>query len=443
MLLYCILLVCMVEGVQSGCDPNYGPAGTTECVSFKLYYNQYQWATCLTNKYIQQKSNHKHICINRYATYCYYQCMIEVHNKESGTVSKDCACTPGQPTGSPSATPTTLPPQCFSPSGATCEWYRNCLEKKYPCEDTTNAYAIRYAEKFCNMYNKNRYLFSSKGQQWVDAVRKCLQVSLVPLLRPWRSPSCQEIRRAAFDSHTPCYLRPDKGAPSVCDLECLEFFKIFFTIKGSFVKLDTAGESLKGAWNILNQCGLKCTYNWFRQSVTIRMVKIYFKLITQKTKRLFKRSSEDPLPEDDKQSRFAEEVVTYISNALKWNPEVMDWFSFSNTNSSILYVALADKKGLGIVQTSTPAVNLNNTIAGLATAIKESHIPVQVNGSNVWLKSLDSCSDKTCSQPRSLAISEKPPKFPSSGGMLVKSGYFVGTTFLVNSLILWWPNNPF
>ena len=36
------------------CDANYGPSGVTECVQLSEYYG-YQWATCLTNAYIQQK----------------------------------------------------------------------------------------------------------------------------------------------------------------------------------------------------------------------------------------------------------------------------------------------------------------------------------------------------------------------------------------------------
>lgn len=69
------------------CDANYGPSGVTECVLLSEYYG-YQWATCLTNAYIQQKSNQKHICKYIYATYCWYQCMIEVHDKSDGTVTE-------------------------------------------------------------------------------------------------------------------------------------------------------------------------------------------------------------------------------------------------------------------------------------------------------------------------------------------------------------------
>ena len=168
------------------CNKDIGPPGPTECVQLPQYYNQYQWATCLSNAYIQQKSGHKHICVNRVATYCWYQCMIEVHGKGYGSVTDDCSCQPSSSTSNPytGIPTTTLPPECYSPSGDSCDWYRNCLEKKHPCEASSNAYAITYAEKFCRLFNEKRAKFSADGQKWMDGVRKCLQVALVPLMRP-------------------------------------------------------------------------------------------------------------------------------------------------------------------------------------------------------------------------------------------------------------------
>ena len=126
---------------------------------------------------------------------------------------------------------TSLPAECYNPSGNSCDWYRDCLEMKYPCESTSNPYAIRYAETFCKLYHKRYSLFSSDAQKWIDGVRKCLQVTLVPLLSSLPKPTCQEIRKKAFASHTPCYLNPGKDVPSICDLGCHEYFKIFWTIK--------------------------------------------------------------------------------------------------------------------------------------------------------------------------------------------------------------------
>ncbi|XP_025087684.1 uncharacterized protein LOC112560222 [Pomacea canaliculata] len=76
----------------------------------------------------------------------------------------------------------TIGPDCYTPTGGNCSWYRYCLEASIPCQGTPDDYAITYAEKYCNLFNSNYNRFSSEGKQWVDAVRKCLQVKLVPLL---------------------------------------------------------------------------------------------------------------------------------------------------------------------------------------------------------------------------------------------------------------------
>ena len=406
-----VLLFLAQSGCASQCGKDSGPLGATECVQLENY-NRYQWSTCLTNTYIQQKSGQRHICEDPTATYCLYQCMLEVHNKTSGTVSEDCSCESANSTSSPYnlSSNTSLHSQCYSPSGDSCGWYRNCLERKYPCEATSNAYAIRYAEKFCMLYDKRYTLFSADGQKWVDGVRKCLQVVLVPLLRPWMKPTCQEIRKTAFASHTPCYLRPGKGAPSVCDLGCWEYFKIFWTIKGSFTELDTAWESVKGMWNIGTQCGLhsqirKCLMG--RSASLMKVAKLEIQKFSQQ-----KRRSTDSLSEADARSRFADRVGSVIASTLKWNTDVMDWIAHpvnaansDDPDSLHIIIVLADKKALGIVNTSTPSVNFDQTMLEFASAIEEGRLFMQVYDSNVWVKSLAACSDKSCDNPQTMAVS--------------------------------------
>ena len=397
------------------CDVNYGPSGVTECVQLSQYYG-YQWATCLTNAYIQQKSNHRHICEDTYARYCWYQCMIEVHGKSRGTVTDDCSCEPGNTTPKPyTGIPTTsLPPKCYSPPGDSCDWYRNCLEKKYPCEDTSNAYAIKYAETFCRLYDDQYSKFSPEGRTWVDAVRKCLQVSLVPILRPWNKPSCEEIRQRAFASHTPCYLNPDKDAPSICDLGFKDFLQIFLTIKRSFIQWDTWWESLKGMWNI----GTGCPASYVKEARIKKMIKIS-KIEVKNLPNRDKRSLSGPLPEADAQSRFADQVGSAIAKALKWNTDVMDWLAYPENVTHAddpdilnIIIVLADIKALGIVSTSMPGINFNQTIEEFASAVANGTLPLlQVDGHNVWVKTLASCSDKSCNSARVLAVSDKPPKW--------------------------------
>jgi len=257
---------------------------------------------------------------------------------------------------------------------------------------------------------------------WVDGVRKCLQVVLVPLLRPWMKPTCQEIRKTAFASHSPCYLRPGRGVPSVCDLGCWEYFKIFWTIKGSFTELDTAWESIKGMWNIGTKCGLhsqisKCLIG--RSAYPVKVAKLEIQTFSQR-----KRRSSDSLSEADARSRFADGVGSAIAGTLKWNTDVMDWIAHpaNGANSGDpetlhIIIVLVDKKSLGIVNTSTPSVNFDQTMLEFASAIKEGRLFVQVHESNVWVKSLATCSDKSCDNPQTMAVSVRSPNWNGAVGI--------------------------
>ena len=235
-----------------------GDLGGTHCVLLMPYYSEYQWATCLTNDYITDSTSTRgktHNCHgrNRYAVQCWYECMTEFYNLNAGSVNDNCRCSPSS-TSMP--TVPTLPPHCFSPRGDDCRWYRECLEVRYPCQGTSHGYAIEFAEKFCNLFSTNYNDFSSHGQSWVYAVRKCLQVELVPTsLRPWVNRTCRELRDIAFNSHTVCYLSPASGAPSVCDLSCADLGKSFWLVFFDGGALQSAPlETMKQMLDIIIGC---------------------------------------------------------------------------------------------------------------------------------------------------------------------------------------------
>ncbi len=176
----CFILVALPCEMSCQCSGS-SDIGNTECVLLRPRYLQYQWATCLTHDYIQLTSNQRHICRN-YATMCWYQCQLEIHHQENGPVFDDCACSPGDTIPTSDDTMPTLALECYSPSGDDCNWYRDCLEACYPCEGTEDGYAIEFAKKFCDLYTERLSEFSSQGIMWIDGVRKCLQVVLVPSL---------------------------------------------------------------------------------------------------------------------------------------------------------------------------------------------------------------------------------------------------------------------
>ena len=198
--------------------------GRTDCVLItRPSYDARQWATCVTEDYMMRASGGWWQCVNEGVTQCWYQCMLEIYDFEGGLVNADCSCTPDEMLPNNSR----LPAECYSPRGDNCQWYEDCLEMRYPCRGTDDGYAIEYAQKFCNLYSDNYNDFSSTGRQWVDEVRRCLQVALVPSLRLWVTHTCAAIREEAFDSHAGCYTDVD---PSMCELSCADIWRAFVIV---------------------------------------------------------------------------------------------------------------------------------------------------------------------------------------------------------------------
>ena len=93
----------------------------------------------------------------------------------------------------------------------------------------------------------------------------------------------------------------------------------------------------------------------------------------------------------------------------------MDWLAYTgrveDPENLEIVVLLADKKALGIAFTSAPSVNFKQTIEEFTSAVKQGVLPLKVDGHNVWVKSLASCSDKACTSIQTLAVSHKPPNW--------------------------------
>ena len=149
-------------------------------------------------------------------------------------------------------TSTSLPEKCYKPDGHYCSWYRDCLEKKHACASHKDDYAIKYANKFCGLYEENYKSFSVKGQEWIDGVRKCLQVALVPIIQPSFKGNCKDIKKRAFDSHSSCYVNPGLGVPSVCDLSLRDWRSVISTIKTSLVS--EMSQTLYGMFEVGSNC---------------------------------------------------------------------------------------------------------------------------------------------------------------------------------------------
>ena len=428
MLILSLLLYFVPEPtVQQQCRTNNGNVvgiGGTECVLLSPYYNYSQWSTCLTEDYIIRASNQRHICRGRVAV-CWYQCMLEFYNIAEGPVYNDCRCSPGETT---TEAPTdNLPPHCYSPSGEDCSWYRECLERRYQCEGTDDDYAIEYADKFCNLYANNYNDFSNDGRAWIDGVRKCLQVVLVPSLRPWVRKTCKDIRRDAFNSHPECYENPASRAPGICELQCPDVVRTFWLVNFEGRALSSAPyETGKQMLSVMARC-----FSYWPHSGCIPALQTAL-LITVLPGRIGTRLS----------VLAAAKLVNYIAAEQNWLENGFRWFPFlddddddndddddmGNRNKrqttdeyTNINVLLVDTKALnisnGTMATSTPTVgniDLEQAVENFANAVGDgllSEISIVLNGTQMNLEvfSVGQCDDILCNSTNVTELATAPP----------------------------------
>ena len=427
------------------CNKWSGPAGNTHCIKISRY-SDYQWGTCRTDVYVKTKSNGDHYCADRSATYCYYQCMLDVYDKNDGDILPYCKCSPGDPL--PTET-IPLPAWCHSPDGSSCSWYRECLSKAYPqCNDDDDEYAIKYAEKFCTLYDENLKDFSSQGKKWVNAVRKCLQLKLVPVIDTTRQKTCAELKSAAFETHTPCYLDPDPSAPSYCDLSIGDQLTVFWTIKSAFA--NAFGPSLKGLYDVMTGCTSKKVESikektkellkkikeaavdaiidlaadigtrilqettariktWLKEALSpsfpfqIQLdLRIGFDDLKNFQRRR-KRSVGDDL--ETTRSRLAGKIIDAIALEKEWKYNGVAWFAYANnktehdnTTMSIRFL-VTDRSKYESADNSSKPSNLTSTLVELSEVVLKGTLNnLAVDGERIDIMALNGCLDWNCEE---------------------------------------------
>ena len=187
-----------------------------------------------------------------------------------------------------------------------------------------------------------------------------------------RQKTCTELKSAAFETHTPCYLNPDSSAPSYCDLSLGDQWTVFWTIKSAFV--DGFGPSLKGLYDVMTGCTRKKDESikektkeiikaaadeitdpasdidtrilqettariktWLKEALSpsfpfpIQLdLRIAFDdLENFQTRR--KRSVEDDL--ETTRSRLAGKIIDAIALAKKWKDQGVAWFAYANNET--------------------------------------------------------------------------------------------------------------
>ena len=288
---------------------------------------------------------------------------------------------------------------------------------------TSADYAMKYATHFCSAYNRNYGQFSPLGKKWVDAVRKCLQVSLAPLLRECNSYiTCEFIQDRAFKSHDCCYLGgadcTPRGTPSICDVSVKDWFTVFITINDAFLQPE-AKETFRSVLNVGFNCLKSYTsiaYQRVKETVSgwLRSIRLGFQYLIRKVLRKKRSSDNDQFQQND---RFAIAMIDQISKQLKWDKTKLSWFAFPTnitnnklTNTSADYfsvnIILVDKlaKTSGIRNSTL----LNNTVAGFVDNIRKGNIK-QIG--DIILKNAFDCQDILCNNATEY---KAPPPQPNS-----------------------------
>jgi hypothetical protein len=266
-------------------------------------------------------------------TLIYFPTIVECRNKCNSPVMGVLSCSGKKCVGSIQSTQ--RPKDCLNPDGASCNWYRDCLESRYNCEEPVpgfsenySPYAIKYAEKYCLLYDQNYAQFSINGRKWVDEVRKCLQVNLATIMSSEVSVLntleqnylvCSYIKEKGFDSHVPCYLKPSNISNdiSMCNLDCSDMNVAFKTIKSAF--LPFVGEFWKSLLGALSVGG-NCLYNKFR-ICKIDQLNDWFKSKLFKIKVKIKQEIEDKQIISDK-------IANYVADKFKLSNRDYYWIGY-------------------------------------------------------------------------------------------------------------------
>ena len=457
---------CHTEAVTGTCSPWFGPAGTVHCVKFGDY-DDYQWATCRTDTYVKTTSKNRHKCADSTIIYCYYQCMIDEYDRENGVVFSQCKCSP---TGPPPTVKVPLPAWCYSPDGRNCSWYRDCLNKAYPkCEDDEDDYAIKFAEKFCQLYNESYKEFSPEGKKWVDAVRKCLQVKLVPLIDTFRVKTCKNLKSTAFKTHSPCYLNPDQTSLSYCRLTNEDKDTVFWTIKSSILK--AFWPTLKGLLDVRKGCRENTKTQEVKAKIQEEVNKITSKNKTNPVNdviremnvriKVWVQNSVSPIQlsmfirdndwdnaskrrkrsvQDDREiarSQFAGKIVDAIASEQMWKDKGVAWFAYAENDGNIMSIRLlvADRfkyerrdnstkhqrmdnstKHQRMDNSTSPLqqpTNLSEILMQLGKDVLNGTLNLQINGESVEITKLNGCLDLKCEEH---AFNIKSLKFQENNG---------------------------
>ena len=80
--------------------------------------------------------------------------------------------------------------------------------------------------------------------EWVHAVRKCVQISLVTLLRPFLFPTCNDIKTNTLDAFSSCFKTAAKADTEICDIGYTNWLNVLVTVHSALTTKRYVSDSL-------------------------------------------------------------------------------------------------------------------------------------------------------------------------------------------------------
>ncbi|XP_063412778.1 uncharacterized protein LOC134695453 [Mytilus trossulus] len=386
-----VLLIAGFSKVLCICDRNNGPVGEPECVRLNGYIGK-QWATCLTDDYIQSNSFGTIKCEDRETKYCYYQCMVELHGMNDGIVRQDCSC--NEFTQHNISIQTDLPSWCLSPSLDDCRWIRECLQKRYRCTGYLGkSDAMEFTQKVCQAYSFHYQRFSLEGGKWLNGVRKCLQSKLVPFLRPWMKSTCNTITLRALRSQYQCLNVPGIGLPSICNITSEDRWSLFWTLHEIIEDNAINHYSL---FNLLTAI-LSCEKHMYKPD-TLELMKY------QVNQKRFLSDKFEPTVSD--KYDISKKVTKFISGEMKWQETGISCYAFveglpvqTMTNNVIWNVSIiiTSKSKYDLNDKKSVPQNISDEVRQILERIQRKDIPNTTN--RLTFEYFYVCESFNCSQP--------------------------------------------
>ena len=256
---------------------------------------------------------------------------------------------------------------------------------------------MEYARHLCDLYGRSKHYLRVKTRRWIDSVRRCLLVKLVPIVRPYFNiSSCEDIESFAADTQLPCYLAPYSSEPSVCDLDLEEWVKVFWTIKGNLTKSTSHG--LK----IMLESTSKCGDNMLQRILGGQSTQIVQNI--QQTGMFMVRLtvSGDLGNENVTEFKDCDEMAERISNQLaiqlNWNQNSVLWFAFVSNRSDVNEIGvniLLGSRSLYDVTIRFENSQIIEILIDMVVALRDEKISLSVND-RFNITAFSACLDYGC-----------------------------------------------